>query len=156
MLFTHIAPHIKSNGLSIGDPSFKKRIIIIKLMLFTRVASRTKSKELPIGGLHLLLVLARASPHTESKWLHRYVLQIYYFINQVSKSFCSSAGVIIPLYHPNKKPSDPDRWLNILLVYSCYQYTRSKGHLFIFIFIKFVQHAKEKDYSALGLSLSSD
>jgi hypothetical protein len=32
----------------------------------------------------------------------------------------------------------------------------SKGHLFIFIFIKFIQHAKEEDYKALGLSLSSD
>jgi hypothetical protein len=37
-----------------------------------------------------------------------------------------------------------------------YQYTRSKGHLFIFIYIKFIQHAKEKDYKALGLSLSLD
>jgi hypothetical protein len=37
-----------------------------------------------------------------------------------------------------------------------YQYIRSNGHLFIFIYIKFIQHAKEKDYKTLGLSLSSD
>jgi hypothetical protein len=36
---------------------------------------------------HLLLLSARASPRTKSKGLHRCVLQIYYFINQVSKSF---------------------------------------------------------------------
>jgi hypothetical protein len=125
-------------------------------MLFTRATPRIKGKGLIIDGPHLLLLPARASPRTKSKGLHRYVLQIYYFINQVLRNFCSSAGVIIPLYHPNNKPSDPDRWFNILLVYNCYQYTRSKGHLFIFIFIKFIQHVKEKDYRALGLSLSSD
>jgi hypothetical protein len=125
-------------------------------MFFTRVALRTKSKGLLIGSPHLLLLLARASSCTKSNGLHRYVLHIYYFINQVSRSFCSSAGVIIPLYHPNNKPSDTDRRFNILLVYSCYQYTRSKGHLFIFIFIKFIHHTKEKDYKSLGLSLSSD
>jgi hypothetical protein len=76
---------------------------------------------------HLLLLLARVSPRTKSKGLHSYVLQIYYFINQVSRSFCSSAGVIIPLYHPNNKPSDPDRRFNILIVYNCYQYTRMKS-----------------------------
>jgi hypothetical protein len=27
--------------------------------------------------------------------VHRYVLQIYYFINRVFKSFCSSVGIII-------------------------------------------------------------
>jgi hypothetical protein len=125
-------------------------------MLFTRATPRIKGKGLIIGGPHLLLLPAHASPRTKSKGLHRYVLQIYYFINQVLRIFCSSAGVIIPLYHPNNKPSDPDQWFNILLVYNCYQYTRSKWHLFIFIFIKFIQHVKEKDYRALGLSLSSD
>jgi hypothetical protein len=119
-------------------------------MFFTRAALRTKRKGLLIGGPHLLLLSTRASPRTKSKGLHRYVLQIYYFINQVSRSFCSSAGAIIPLYHPNNKG------FNVLLVYNCYQYTRSKGHLFIFIFIKFIQHAIEKYYRALGLSLSLD
>jgi hypothetical protein len=177
MLFTPVAPRIKSKGIPIGGPLLSKTVCFFtriaphtkkqgapdrwpliqqkKLMLFTCVAPRTKNKGLLIGGPHLLLLSARASPRTKSKGLHRYVLQIYYFINQVSKSFCSSAGVIIPLYHSNNKPLDPDRWFNILLVYSCYQYT-SKGHLLIFIFIKFIQHAKEKDYKALGLSLSSD
>jgi hypothetical protein len=45
MLFTRVAPCIKSKGLPIGGPLFSK-----KLMLFTRVALRTKSKWLPIGG----------------------------------------------------------------------------------------------------------
>jgi hypothetical protein len=35
------------------------------------------------------------APCTKRKGLHRYVLQIYYFINQVFKSFCSSACIII-------------------------------------------------------------
>jgi hypothetical protein len=77
-----------------------------KLMLFTCVAPRTKSKGAPDRhsthllllsahasprtkskgtpdrrSTHLLLLLARASLHTKSKWLHRYVFQIYYFIN---------------------------------------------------------------------------
>jgi hypothetical protein len=177
MLFTRVALCTESKGLLIGGPLLSK-----KLMLFTCVAPRTESNGLPVGSplssekhafytcstaykkqgtpnqcfTHLLLLLARASPRTESKGLYRYVLQIQYFINEVSRSFCSSAGVIIPLYHPNNKPSDPDRRFNILLIYNYYQYTRIKGHLFIFIFIKFIQHAKEKDYRALGLSLSSD
>jgi hypothetical protein len=67
-----------------------------KLMLFTRVAPRTKSEGAPDQrSTHLLLLSARASPRTKSKGLHRYVLLIYYFINQVFKSFCSSAGIII-------------------------------------------------------------
>jgi hypothetical protein len=148
MHFAHVAPRPKSKGLPIGGSHL--------LLLLTRASPRTKSKMLLIRGPHLLLLSARASPRTNGKGLHRYVLQIYYFINQFSRCFCSSAGVIIPLYHPNNKLSDPDRWFNILLVYNCYQYKRSKGHLFIFIFIKFIQHVKEKDYKALGLSLSSD
>jgi hypothetical protein len=65
-------------------------------MLFTRVAPRTKSKGAPDQrSTHLLLLSARASPHTKSRRLHRYVLQIYYFINQVLKSFCSLADNII-------------------------------------------------------------
>jgi hypothetical protein len=116
-----------------GAPDWPS-LIQRKLMLFTRVAPRTKKQGAPDRlSTHPLLLSARASSCTKSKGLHRYVLQIYYFINQVSRSFCSSAGVIIPLYHPNNKPSDPDWWFNILLVYNCYQYMRSKGHLFIFI-----------------------
>jgi hypothetical protein len=65
-------------------------------MLFTRVAPRTKSKGAPDQrSTHLLLLSARASSRTKSKVFHRYVLQIYYFINQVFKSFCNSAGIII-------------------------------------------------------------
>jgi hypothetical protein len=67
-----------------------------KLILFTCVASRTKSKGAPNQrSTHLLLLSVRASSRTKSKRLHRYVLQIYYFINQVFKSFYSSAGIII-------------------------------------------------------------
>jgi hypothetical protein len=67
-----------------------------KLMFFTRVAPRTKSKGAPDRrSTHLLLLSAHALPRTKSKGLYRYVLQIYYFINQVFKSFYSSAGIII-------------------------------------------------------------
>jgi hypothetical protein len=63
---------------------------------FYAVASRTKSKGAPDRcSTHLLLLSARASSRIKSKGLHRYVLQIYYFINQVFKSFYSSAGIII-------------------------------------------------------------
>jgi hypothetical protein len=66
------------------------------IILFTRVAPRIKSKGAPNQrSTHFLLLLARASPRIKSKGLYRYVLQIYYFINYVFKSFCSSAGIII-------------------------------------------------------------
>jgi hypothetical protein len=91
MIFTHVAPRTKSKGLPIGGPLLSK-----KFMLFTRVAPRTKSKGAPDRRFtYLLLLSARASPRIKSKGLHRYVLQIYYFINQVFRSFCSSAGIII-------------------------------------------------------------
>jgi hypothetical protein len=44
-LFTCVAPHIKSKGLSIDSLLLNK-----KLSLFTCVAPHTKSKGLPIGG----------------------------------------------------------------------------------------------------------
>jgi hypothetical protein len=68
----------------------------LTIILFTRVSPRTKSKGAPDKhSTHLLLLSARASPRTKNNGLHRYVLQIYYFINQVFKSFCSSVGIII-------------------------------------------------------------
>jgi hypothetical protein len=68
----------------------------LTIILFTHIAPCTKSKGVPDQcSTHLLLLSARTSPHTKSKGLHRYVLQIYYFINQVFKSFYSSAGIII-------------------------------------------------------------
>jgi hypothetical protein len=91
MLFTRVAPRTKSKGLPIGGPWLSK-----KLMLFTYIALHTKSKGAPGQcSTHLMLLSTRASPHTKSKGLHRCVLQIYYFINQVFKSFCSPAGIII-------------------------------------------------------------
>jgi hypothetical protein len=67
-----------------------------KLMLFTRVSLHTKSKGAPDQrSTHLLLLLPCVSPRTKSKGLHSYVLQIYYFINQIFKSFCSSTDIII-------------------------------------------------------------
>jgi hypothetical protein len=66
------------------------------LLLSTHASPRTKSKgALDQYSTHLLLLSARASSRSKSKGFHRYVLQIYYFINQVFKSFCSSAGTII-------------------------------------------------------------
>jgi hypothetical protein len=67
-----------------------------KLIFFTCVAPRAERKgALDRHSTHLLLLSARALLHKKSKVLHRYVLQIYYFINQVFKSFCSSACIII-------------------------------------------------------------
>jgi hypothetical protein len=66
------------------------------IILFTRVAPRTKNKRVPDQrSTHLLLLSVCASSRTKSKGIYRYMLQIYYFINQVFKSFCSSAGIII-------------------------------------------------------------
>jgi hypothetical protein len=91
MLFTRVAPRTKNKRLSISGALLNK-----KLCFFTCVAPRTKSKEASNHrSTYLLLLSARASPHTKSKGLHRYVLQIYYFINQVFKSFCSPTGIII-------------------------------------------------------------
>jgi hypothetical protein len=68
----------------------------LTIILFTCVAPHIKSKGASDQrSTHLLLLSARASPRTKSKGLHRYVLQIYYFINQVFKSFYSSAHIII-------------------------------------------------------------
>jgi hypothetical protein len=90
-LFTCVAPHIKSKGSRSAVPYSAK-----KSTFFTCVASRIKSKGAPDRcSTHLLLLSTRASSRTKSKELHRYALQIYYFINQVSKSFCSLAGIII-------------------------------------------------------------
>jgi hypothetical protein len=70
IFFTCIAPHTKSKGLSIGGPLLNKKLCFLhawhrvqkvrgsrsavpystKIMFFTRVAPRTKSKGLLIGG----------------------------------------------------------------------------------------------------------
>jgi hypothetical protein len=57
-------------------------------MLFTHVAPRIKSKGAPDQRFtHLLLLSARALPRTKSKGLHKYVLQIYYFLIKFSNVF---------------------------------------------------------------------
>jgi hypothetical protein len=48
ILFTCVAPRIKSKGLPIDDPLLSK-----KLMFFTCVAPHTKSKGLSISGPHI-------------------------------------------------------------------------------------------------------
>jgi hypothetical protein len=68
----------------------------LTIILFTHVAPHTKSKGAPDQRFtHLLLLSACASPYTKSKGLHRYVLQIYNFINQVFKKNYSLVGIII-------------------------------------------------------------
>jgi hypothetical protein len=62
---------------------------------YTRSTAYKKQGVPDQRSTHHLLLSARIAPHTKSKGLHRYVLQIYCFINQVFKSFCSSAGIII-------------------------------------------------------------
>jgi hypothetical protein len=127
-------------------------------MLFTRVAPRTKSKRGSRSMLHTFSIIFQHVLHHVQKvrgfigMYSKFIILLIKFskvfaAQRVSSSLCIiqtiSHQILIGRF-------------NILLVYSCYQYTRSKGHLFIFIFIKFIQHAKEKDYKALGLSLSSD
>jgi hypothetical protein len=88
-LFTRATPRTKSKGA----PDQRSTHL---LLLSARASLRIKSKgALNQCSTHLLLLSARASPRKKSKGLHRYVLQIYYFINQVFKSFCSSVGIII-------------------------------------------------------------
>jgi hypothetical protein len=88
-LFTYIAPRTKRKGA----PNQRSTHL---LLLSTRDLPHTKSKGAPDQcSTHLLLLLAHALPCTKSKGLHRYVLYIYYVINQVFKSFCSSTGIII-------------------------------------------------------------
>jgi hypothetical protein len=60
----------------------------LAIILFTRIAPCIKSKGAPNQcSTHLLLFSAHASSCTKSTELHRYMLQIYYFINQVLKVF---------------------------------------------------------------------
>jgi hypothetical protein len=82
----------------------------------------------------------------------KFIILLIKFLKVFTAQWASSSLCIIQTI----SHQIPIGQFNILLIYSCYQYTRSKRHLFIFIFIKFIQHAKEKDYKALGLSLSSD
>jgi hypothetical protein len=124
------------------------------LLLLARASPRTKSKGLPIGAPHIFYYFqhtlcriqkARGSIGMCSKFIILLKFSSVFAAQRVSSSLCIiqtiSHQILIGRF-------------NILLVYSYYQYTRSKGHLFIFI--KSIQHAKEKDYKAMGLSLSSD
>jgi hypothetical protein len=61
----------------------------------TRIVTYKKQGALDQRSIQLLLLSVRATPRIKSKGLHRYVLQIYYLINQVFKSFFSSAYIII-------------------------------------------------------------
>jgi hypothetical protein len=105
MIFTRVAPCIKSNVLPIDGPLLRK-----KVMLFTRVPPRTKSKGAPDQrSTHLLLLSACASPRTKSKGLYRYVLQIYYFINQVHGPEILAPGtseVLVITNTPKKHPGE--------------------------------------------------
>jgi hypothetical protein len=59
-------------------------------------SSYTKSKGLPIEATYNFYYFSCApSIAHKNKGLIRYVLQIYYLINQVFKSFCSSVDIII-------------------------------------------------------------
>jgi hypothetical protein len=113
MLFTRVALRIKSKWLPIDGPLPSKKFIH-----FTRVAPRTKSKgDLDQRSTHLLLLSARASPCTKSKALHRYVLQIYYFINQVHVPEILALGtseVLIITNTPKKYPREANRRLDLI------------------------------------------
>jgi hypothetical protein len=131
MLFTCVAPRTKSKGLLIGGPLFSKTLILftriapIQKVRGSRSAVPYSAKNNKNRGKacfytcstvykkqgapdrwspHLLLLSARVLPHTKSKVLHRYVLQICYSINQVSIFFAdrresSSLSIIKTISH---------------------------------------------------------
>jgi hypothetical protein len=134
----------------------RRSLIQQKLMFFTRVAPCTKSKGLLVGAPHIFYYFQYVFHRVKKARGSIGMCSKFIILLKFSKVFVAQWVSSSPLYHPNNKPSNSDQWFNILLIYSCYQYIRSKGHLFTFIFIKFVQHAKEKYYKALGLLLSSD
>jgi hypothetical protein len=80
-------------------PYSEKTIIIKKLMLFTRAALRTKSKRLLIGGPHLLLLLAHASPHTKTRgsigMCSRFIILLIKFLEVFAAQLVSSSRCII-------------------------------------------------------------
>jgi hypothetical protein len=123
-------------------------------MLFTCVVPRIKSKGLPINASHIFYYFqhalhrvqkARCSIGMCSKFI---ILLINFSKVFAAQRVSSSLCIIQTISH-----QIPIGRFNILLVYNCYQYTRSKEYIYIY---KFIQPAKEKDYKSLGLSLSSD
>jgi hypothetical protein len=121
--------------------------------MFKKRATYKKQGALDQCFTHLLLLSACVSPRTKGKGLHRYMLQIYYFINQVhgpkilalgtsevlviintSKKHPGEANQILDLIDSSTRSHQDegnsgvinlDRRFKILLIYNCYQYTRS-------------------------------
>jgi hypothetical protein len=83
ILFTRIAPCTKSKG------SPDRRSTHLLLLSACAFAAYKKQGAPDRRSTHLILLSACALPRIKSKGLHRYVLQIYYFINQVFKVFAA-------------------------------------------------------------------
>jgi hypothetical protein len=152
-LFTGVAPHTKSKGsqwavtYSVKTYAFytcstvykkqgaphQRSLIQQKLMLFTRVVPRTKSKGLPIDAPHNFYYFHHALRRVQKErgsigMCSKVIILLIKFSKVLQFSGCHH-----PFVSSKHKSSDPDRWFNILLVYSCYQYIRSKGHLYIYL-----------------------
>jgi hypothetical protein len=114
MFFTCVAPRTKTKGLPIDGPHIfyyfqhvlhrvqkvrgsRLTVHTSSITFSTRFAAYKKQGAPDWRYTHLLLLSARASPRTKSKGLHRYVLQICYFINQVSKKKLQISGSHHPL-----------------------------------------------------------
>jgi hypothetical protein len=69
--------------------------LTISYTFYTRITAYKKQGAPDRHSIKLLLLSARASPRIKSNGLHMYVLQIWYLINQMFKSFFSSADIVI-------------------------------------------------------------
>jgi hypothetical protein len=75
--------------------AYRSTLYTASITFTTHNTTYKKQGTLDRCSIYFLLLSARASPHTKSKGLYRYVLHIYYLINQVFKRFYSSADIII-------------------------------------------------------------
>jgi hypothetical protein len=118
MLFTRVSPHTKSKGLPIGGPSLRKKLMLFicvaphtkskglrrslvikkerkkerereKHAFYTHSTAYKKQGAPDRRPTHPLLLSEHALSRTKSNGLHRYVLQISYFINQVPEVFAA-------------------------------------------------------------------
>jgi hypothetical protein len=103
-----------------------------------------------------LILFTRVTPRVKSKELHRYVLQIYYFINQVSKSFAdqrvsSSLCIIQTISHQILIGG------SIYFPYTCVINIQEGRGIYLYLSSSSSSNMQKKNiYKALGLLLSSN
>jgi hypothetical protein len=141
MLFTHVAPRTKSQGLPIGGPLFRK-----KSMLFIHIAPRTKSQGLPIDGplfSKKSMHFTHVAPRIKSKWLligglllskNLYFLHAYHHVQKARGSrlavpYSAKKMLFIHVAPRTKSKGAPDERSTHLLFHSARASlcTKSKG-----------------------------